>query len=195
MFILFICNSDEISVDFQGIFRSDGSIGGIVRNESLQLSDDTEYIANASIIIAEGGEVSVGSNTSISFASDCGILVLSSGVITIGASDTVESSQTLLKPSISTWKGIILQATNDIIINNVFIEGADVGITHESNGLLSISNSVFEKTTSHSISINSASTTLISNVNFNIPGGDAIYHYYSYGKSLGLTLLVLESHN
>ncbi|KAL3790397.1 hypothetical protein ACHAW5_008354 [Stephanodiscus triporus] len=132
--------SDLIPVNLPGLFMSDGSIGGVVRNKSLTLAGG-HFIANMSIVIIDGGSLEIGPNSTVSFALSRAIVVKNSGKLGIAGPTTLRA-----KDASKFWNGIHIQTSNDTAINGSFIRDASVGIrtTQQSSGLLSIYNAEFE---------------------------------------------------
>lgn len=148
-------NSDQISVDIPGLFRSDGSIGGLVRNETSVLSDG-EYFANANIIISDGASLVIGDNSNITFTPDRGIIVKNTGKLTIDANDA-PAMMSSSSPS-EDWAGIHIRNVNETYINGALITMAEVGVDMTSTGSITIHNS-FINVTSDGIRLEDNSRT------------------------------------
>ena len=131
--------SEQIPVNLPGLFMSDGSIGGLVRNKSFTLTG-RHFIANMSIVIIDGGSLEIGANSTISFASSRAIVVKSSGKLDIAGPTTLRAKDAKF------WNGIHIQTSNTTAIDGSFIRDASAGITTtpQSSGLLSIYNAEFE---------------------------------------------------
>ena len=127
--------SELISVDLPGLFRSDGTIGGLIRNGTLILSNG-EYMANTTIIITGGGSLVVGPNANITFAPDRGILVSSSGKFSVDGPSLLDSSN----PPES-WVGILLKNSNETYIRDAMIRNVENGVKSSSTGALVMINS------------------------------------------------------
>lgn len=98
-------------------FRSDGSIGGILRNETIELNSVT-YAANASIIVSSGATLNLGSDVDILFThTDSGIQVMDGGVFNVNGPVSL-----MPKDSDSQWFGIRLDTNNDTSLNNLVIK-------------------------------------------------------------------------
>ncbi len=154
-----------------GLFRSDGSIGGIV-NETTVLSN-TEYIANASIYILGGGSLTIGPNATIKFAVGCSVIVRDGGMLNVDGPVALEPQTGLV------WGGIILDTSNQTSINDTLITGASVGMQIKSSGDVLISHSIVKDTTSRALYVESSSASdqvvTLSDVHIDSPGSDAIY--------------------
>lgn len=153
-----------------GLFRSDGSIGGIV-NETIVLSD-SEYIANAGIYILDGGSLTIGPNAKILFASDCSVIVRDGGVLSVDGPVALEPQAGVV------WGGIILDTANQTSISDALILGSSVGVHAKSSGNVSISHSALKDITSRAVYVEASSASdqviTLSNVHIDSPEGDAI---------------------
>ena len=150
--------SELISVDLPGLFRSDGTIGGLIRNGTLILSNG-EYMANTTIIITGGGSLVVGPNANITFAPDRGILVSSSGKFSVDGPSLLDSSN----PPES-WVGILLKNSNETYIRDAMIRNVENGVKSSSTGALVMINSTILNA-KYGVRSNYASNiTLIDNV-------------------------------
>jgi len=165
-------DSELISIELPGLFRSDGSVGGLVRNGTFVLSN-AEYVANTTIIIAEGGHLTIGPNANISFASGRGILVGDSGKLSVDGPALLDASNAL-----ESWVGILLKTSNDTQIRGAIIRNAENGIKSSSPGLVNVEDTLIESASSDGIVLEggySTASVVLSNVQIDNPGSDAIY--------------------
>lgn len=141
--------------------------------------NNSVYIANASILIIDGGSLMIGSNTTIEFAPERVIRVLGDGRFSI-------EGPTVLKSTSNFWGGILLENSYETSISKAVIEGASVGVHVKSSGNLVILDSILKEVSSDGIYLESSSTpdhvTLLSNVQIDGPGGSGIYAPYFMGS-------------
>lgn len=166
------CFSGSIAVELPGIFRSDGSLGGIV-NESLTLSH-FNYIASAFIIVLNGGSLTIGPNITIEFRDKCSVIVQDGAMLNI-------TNAILKQRNNSIWGGIILDSTSNqtTTLTNSTLIGASVGVQVKSSGDLNIEHCTFKDMTSRALYLpsvpSSAQVVTLSHVNIEYPGSEAIY--------------------
>ena len=166
--------SDLIDVQLPGVFRSDGSLGGVIQNgESIVLSN-SNYIANSSIVILDGGNLELGPNLVIEFADDCSIIVKNSGQLNMDGAE--------LKAQIGNeWGGIILESSpnkNETFIKKSVISDSTYGILVKSSGDVTIQHSSFKDIVYRAIYIQTSSndqSITLSNVTIDNSGGTSIY--------------------
>ena len=163
--------SNLISIDLPGLFRSDGSLGGLVRNDTFILSG-SDYSVNRTIIVAEDGHLVIGPNTTLSFASGRGILVGGSGKLSIDGPSLLDSSE-----APGNWFGILLRNFNNTSIRGAVIRHAENGVRSSSTGDLAIEDTAIESASSDGILLESTSTSsvMLSNLRIESPGSDGIY--------------------
>ena len=159
--------SDSISAEVPGLFRSDGSLGGLVNSDDSFVLLDATYIANASILILGGGTLKIGPNATIEFANGCSLVVKDDGKLSI-------DSSVLKHQTDSVWGGIILENSNKTSINDSALIGASIGVKVKSYGNLHIYHSTIKDMTSNAVNIGSSSdqsTIVLSNVHIDHTGG------------------------
>lgn len=167
---MLVCFSDQILVQLPSLFRSDGSIGGIICNESMILRNAT-YVANATIFVVEGGSLKIGRNCTVLFAPGCGIIVKEYGQLTIEGPAVLASST-----AGEVWDGIRLENSSETMITNGVIIDAFIGLRSRSMGALNIDHTTFEGIFSDAIKLESSSTSFLnlSSVFFDCPGGSGV---------------------
>ena len=178
--------SDSISAEVPGLFRSDGSLGGLIHYDDSFVLLDAAYVANASILILDGGMLEIGPNATIEFANGCSLVVKDGGKLTIGSS--------VLKPQTgSVWGGIILENTNKTSISDSELIGASIGVKVKSNGNLHIYSSTIKDMTSSAVNIESSSdqsTIVLSNVRMDHTGSGVYAQNFQGLLSLSNSTLV-----
>lgn len=145
-------HSDAIEVQLPTLFRSDGSLGGLIEFDQSFVLSNAKFYANASILVL--GNLVLGPNVTIEFADGCSIAVKNGGLLSM-----YDAS---LMPQIdSTFEGIILDTFNETTIDNSSLVGSTNGIHIKSSGDLSIHNTTLSDISSYAVYVDSSSTTQV----------------------------------
>ena len=167
-------SSDPIEVQLPGLFRSDGSLGGVIQSGESFVLSNSNYAANSSIVILAGGILELTTNLIIEFADDCGIIVERNGKFSMDGAE-------LKARTGGEWGGIILESSpdkNETTLRNSSVSGSKYGILVKSSGDVIIENSSFQDIASHAIYIQSSATDqliALSNIEVHNSGGNSIY--------------------
>ena len=162
-------------MNLPSLFRSDGSIGGILLNEIVVLENVT-YVANASIIVGSGASIIFKSDSEVSFLSDRGIYVKNGGIFRVDGNTTFIS-----KESDANWYGIVLDTNNDTILQHLMVNGAKNCMKQESDadGLISLEYVTFQDCSQDGIRIDSDnSEVIVTSSQVSNVGGYGIYSNY-----------------
>jgi len=133
---------------------------------------NSEYIANASIVILNGGSLTIGPNTTIEFATERVIRVIGNGQLTI-------DGPTVLKSHSGLWSGILLENSNETTISKAIIVGATTGVRVRSSGDLVMLDSSLKEVSNDGLYLESSSwpeqVATLSNLRIDGLSGSGVY--------------------
>ena len=168
-------DSGILPVPLPSFFKSDGSVGGLLINETIELHMAT-HVANSSIIIGSNASLILHNDVEIMFACNRGVYVMNGGTIRVNGNSTF-----IPKDSNTKWHGIILNTNNHTIIQHLRIKGANYCMKQDSNavGSISLDHVLFQDCVEDGIRIDSQSSEVkVANSQVWNVGGYGIYSRY-----------------